>query len=112
MTLGVVHIVEWLRASDVIRSGWDLFNELQPLGIMSKPPVVVDFHRVETRAEFLALLQRFEDDYRQTRRSPVLQIETHGAKDGIGGDDGIGWPELTEALIPLNRLTRLNLAGC
>jgi hypothetical protein len=109
LTVGVVHIVEWLRASDVIRTGWDLFNELEPLGIMSKPPVVVDFHRVEKCAEFLALFQRFEDDYRQTGRAPVLQIETHGSKDGIGGDEGIEWPELMEALIPLNRLTRLNL---
>jgi len=109
MRIGVVHIVEWLRASDVIRTGWDLFNELEPLGIMSKPSVPVDFHRIETRAEFLALLQRFEHDNRQSGRSPVLHIETHGGKDGIEGDEGIKWPELMEALIPLNRLSRLNL---
>jgi len=109
LTLGIVHIVEWLRTSDVIRTGWELFNELEPLGIISKPPVVVDFHRVETRADFVTLLQRFEGDYRQTGRPPVLQIETHGGRDGIGGDDGIEWPELMEALIPLNRRTRLNL---
>ena len=109
MTLGVVHIVEWLRSTDVIRTGWDLFNELEPLGIVSKPSVPVNCYRVDTRAEFLALLQRFEDEYRQTGRSPVLQIETHGGKYGIGGDEGIEWPELMEALVPLNRLSRLNL---
>jgi hypothetical protein len=107
--LGVVRIVEWLRVSDVIRTGWDLFNELEPLGIVSKPPVPVTFHRVETRAQFLDLLKTFEDEYRKTGRSPVLQIETHGDKDGVGGDEDIEWPELMEALIPLTRPTGVNL---
>src|SRR5262245_65052378 len=55
----------------------------RPVGICSTSwtrsdhvEAVVDFHRVEKCAEFLALLQRFADDYRQTGRSPVLQIET------------------------------------
>ncbi|HKE84741.1 MAG TPA: hypothetical protein VKB50_13355 [Vicinamibacterales bacterium] len=38
--------------------------------------------------------------YRESGRSPVLQIETHGSQHGIGGDEGIGWPELMEAFIP------------
>jgi hypothetical protein len=109
LELGVVHIVEWLRASDVIRTGWDLFNELEPLGIVSNPQVPVDFHRVETRAQFLGLLKEFEEEYRQSGRSPVLQIDTHGSEDGIGGDESIEWPELMEAFIPLNRLTGVNL---
>jgi hypothetical protein len=110
LKLGVVHIIEWLRSSDVIRTGWELFNEVEPLGIVSRPPVPVTFHRVETRAQLLGLLKTFEEDCRETRRAPVLQIETHGNKDGIGGDDGIEWPELMEALIPLNRVTGVNLA--
>jgi hypothetical protein len=109
LKLGVVHIVEWLRASDVIRTGWDLFNELEPLGIVSKPQVPVDFHRVETRVPFLDLVKRFGEEYRQSGRSPVLQIETHGSQRGIGGGEGIDWPELMEAFIPLNRLTGVNL---
>lgn len=36
LELGVVYI-EWLRASDVIRTGWHLFNELEPIGTVSKP---------------------------------------------------------------------------
>ena len=109
LKLGVVHIVEWLRASDVIRTGWELFNELEPLGIVSKPQVPVDFHRVETRAQFLDILKQFEQEYRQSGRSPVLQIESHGSQGGIGGDEGIEWLELMEALIPLNRVTGVNL---
>jgi hypothetical protein len=109
LRFGAVHIVEWLRSSDVIRTGRDLFNELEPIGIMSKPPVRVTFHRVETTEAFVALLRQFEDSYRQDGRVPLLHIETHGGHDGIGGDDEIAWPELMEALIPLNRMSRLNL---
>jgi hypothetical protein len=36
-------------------------------------------------------------------------VLAHDGKDGIGGNEGIEWPELMEALIPLNRLTRSNL---
>src|SRR5262245_24553783 len=71
LRLGVVRIVEWLRASDVIRTGWDLFNEVEPLGIVSSPPVPVTFHCVETRAQFLDLLNTFDHEYRKTGRSPV-----------------------------------------
>jgi hypothetical protein len=109
LKLGVVRIIEWLRASDVIRTGWDLFNEMEPLGIVSNPPMSVTFHPIETRAQLLDLLKTFEEEYRKTGRSPVLQIETHGDTDGIGGDEGIEWPELMEALIPLNRVTGVNL---
>jgi hypothetical protein len=112
LTLGVVHIVEWLRPGD-IKTGRDLFDELEPLGIASRPEVPVTFSRAATRAEFIGLLRGFEEDFRATGRIPLLQIETHGDLDGIGpgpsANDGIVWPHLMEELIPLNRVTRLNL---
>jgi hypothetical protein len=108
MTIGVVHIVEWLNAGDAT-TGQSLFNELESMGIASNPPVAVDFHRIDTRGELIALLRRFEGEYQQTGRTPILHIETHGDEDGLGTGAGIDWPELTEELIPLNRLTGLNL---
>ena len=50
MTIGVVHIVEWLNAGDAT-TGQSLFNELESMGIASNPPVAVDFHRIDTRGE-------------------------------------------------------------
>jgi hypothetical protein len=108
MTLGVVHIVEWLNAGDAT-TGESLFHELQAMGAVSTPPVAVDFHRIDTRDELVALMRHFEGEYQQTRQTPILHIETHGDDNGIGTGAGIDWPELTEELIPLNRLTGLNL---
>jgi len=110
LTLGTVHIVEWLRPGDA-RTGWELFDELEPLGIASRPEVQVKFWRAVTRDDFLNLLRTFEDEFRASARTPLLHIETHGNVDGIGvsHDEGINWPDLMEVLVAFNRLTRLNL---
>lgn len=107
---GKVHIVEWLRPGDM-RTGLELFNEIEPIGIMSKPEIPVDLSCVSTRAEFVALLRVFEDDLRTTGRLPALHIETHGSDDGIGVSrtEGFSFRELMEELIPLNMLSRLHL---
>ena len=110
LTFGVIHIVEWLPPGD-LHTGRELFDELQPMGDLSRPPVDVDFRAVSTRTEFLELLQSFEAEFRRTGRIPVLHVETHGSADGIGAseEEGILWRELMDALIPLNRATAVNL---
>jgi hypothetical protein len=110
MTFGVVHVIEWLDAGDA-RTGSELFEELEPLGIASQPEVVTHLYRIKTKAEFFALFDDFEDEFRRTNRMPVLHVETHGSPEGIGanGDEYVLWPELMERMIPLNRLTGLNL---
>ena|SRR5438067_6883985 len=110
LTLGVVHVVEWLGDGDA-KTGRELFDDLEPLGIASKPEVVVRFWNVRTRDEFLALFDGFETEFKETGRIPLLHIETHGSPDGIGASDEeyVLWPDLMERLIPLNHMTRLNL---
>ena len=110
LTLGIVHVVEWLRPGDA-KTGWELFGELEPIGIASKPEVPVKFWRVSMRQEFVDLLPQFEQIFRDTGRIPVLHIETHGDANGIGisAAERIDWPDLMELFIPFNRLTRLNL---
>src|SRR6476469_10806740 len=101
IAFGTVHIVEWLGPDDR-RTGWELFGELEPMGIMSMPEIPVDFTRVETRAEFVALLRNFERQLLHSGRVPALHIETHGSDGGIGRSDseGISFPQLMEELIP------------
>ena len=91
--------------------GPELFDDLEPLGIASKPEVVVRFWNVRTRDEFLALFDGFETEFKETGRIPLLRIETHGSPDGIGASEQeyVLWPDLMERLIPLNHMTRLNL---
>jgi hypothetical protein len=112
LTLGIVHIVEWLRPGDA-KTGRELFDELEPIGIASKPEVPVKFWRVSTKQEFVDLFPQFEQIFRDTGRIPVLHIETHGDANGIGvsAADRIDWPELMELFISFNRLTRLNLVA-
>lgn len=110
LQFGSVHVVEWLRPGDR-RTGTDLLDEIQPLGIVSKPEVLTRLHRVATRADFIGAIRTIEEEFRSTARVPVLHIETHGNYDGIGVSekDGFTFPELMDELIPLNTLTRLRL---
>jgi hypothetical protein len=82
--MGAMHIVEWLRDDDRIRTGWDLYNELEPIGITYRPPFAVRFHPVKGRAEFMAALDQVQEEPLRTNRVPLLHIETHGSGDGIG----------------------------
>ena len=107
---GKVYVIEWLGPGDA-KTGWELFDELQPIGLMSRPSVEVSFKRVRTRDEFIAYIRTIQDDFRVTKRLPLLHIEAHGFADGIcsvAGDEVL-WPELMQELIPLNRLTHLRL---
>lgn len=109
LVLGRVHIVEWLNSGDD-DTGRKLFDELQQIGSASEPKVEVDFHRINTAGELLGLLLMFTEQYRAERRTPILHLETHGNEDGIGaGGQEVSWRDLAEALVPLNRLTGLNL---
>lgn len=107
---GKIYIIEWLRPGD-LKTGWALFDELQPAGLMSAPPFEVDFRRVWSRAEFVAAIRATEDDFRSSGKLPLLHVETHGSSEGIGltEREGVTWSELMAELIPLNQLTGLRL---
>jgi hypothetical protein len=107
---GKIHIIEWLTPADA-RTGRDLFNELEPMGLASRPQVQVSFQRVRSRDEFIAHLRTVADDFRTTRALPLLHIEAHGSEDGLcsAAGDEVLWPELMTELVPLNELTGLRL---
>ena len=110
LTLGTVYIIEWLRPGDG-RPGEELFGEIEPLGLVSEPEMPCRFWKVSTREEFVRLIPIIEEEFKSTRRIPLLHVETHGDANGIGpsAQDGINWPDFMELLIPLNKLTGLNL---
>ena len=82
MSVGVVHIVEWLNAGDA-KTGAALFDELEPMGIVSKSPVAAYFHGIDTRDAFVALLRQFEREFQENRRTPIVHIDTHGNEQGM-----------------------------
>lgn len=107
---GKIYIIEWLSAGDA-KTGWELFDELQPIGLASNPPIDVSFERVRTRDDFIASIRTIQEDFRTTRRLPLLHIEAHGFLDGISSSEGdeVRWPEFMTELVPLNQLTQLRL---
>jgi hypothetical protein len=94
-----------------MKTGRDLFEEVEPMGIASMPAVGAQYWQVWTRAEFLATLREIENEFRVTGMLPLLHIETHGSVGGIGvsEQDGITFAELMEQFIPLNRMSGLHL---
>ena len=109
LVLGKLHIVEWLNENDR-RTGRELFEEIEPLGKASTPPVEVVYHSIGTAGELIGLLHALGEDYRRDHRTPLLHLETHGATDGIEArGEAIAWRDLAGAFVPLNRLTGLNL---
>ena len=79
---GSVHIIETLRPGD-LRTGERLFDWLQPAAAAMNPAIEVHFWRESTADAVLGRLQHVLEDVRKTGRSPVLQIEAHGAPEGL-----------------------------
>jgi hypothetical protein len=119
LTVGKIHIIEWLSAGDW-HTGRELFNEIQPMGLMSARKIEVEFHSVGSRVEFSTALRAIQENFRVTNRIPFLQIESHGiyihdprlsVADGIGATDSemLQWDELAQELVMLNQMTGLRL---
>jgi hypothetical protein len=110
LRFGKIEIIEWLRPGEM-KTGRDLFDEIEPMGIVSTPSVGAQYRQVWTRSEFLAVLRRIEDEFRATAALPLLHIESHGSVGGIGvsEQEGIAFAELMEEFIPLNRMSGLRL---
>lgn len=119
LSFSKIHIIEWLKPANRKtgedgdrRTGEETYRELKTMIPASGSRMDVILHRVSSRASFINRLGRIEEDFRASRKVPLLQIETHGDDDkGIGPseDDGLTWPELMEALTPLNLATGVRL---
>jgi hypothetical protein len=118
LVLGKILIIEWLLPADPAtgraqdrRTGEEVYRELKLLIPDTGSRVELAFHSVATRAEFVDLLERIEQESRASGKVPLLQIETHGDEEGIGPShaDGLTWPELMTALTPLNLATGVRL---
>lgn len=108
--IGSVHVIEWLEEGD-LRIGWNLYNELEPIGITYRPPITAQFHRVTSPVEFMTALAIIASEAIGSNRVPLLHIDSHGSEFGIGpgGDNSIQWEAFRKELVRLNHTTRLNL---
>jgi hypothetical protein len=110
LRFGKIEIIEWLRPGEM-KTGRELFDEVEPMCIWSVPATSAQYRQVSTRAEFLAALREIESEFVATGMLPLLHIETHGSvgRIGVTEHESISFPELMEELIPLNRMSRLHL---
>ena len=85
LSFSKIHIIEWLKPTNRRtgedgdrRTGEETDRELKTLIPASGSRMDVILHRVSSRATFVKRLGRLEEDFRASRKVPLLQIETHG----------------------------------
>jgi hypothetical protein len=108
LRFNTIQIVESLTVG---RTGFRLYEDLEPIGIRSEPPVVVRFWRASTREEFVARLVHIATDASENGRSAILHVEAHGNSEGIVTSSGdlVPWDDFKQALVAINVAGRVNL---
>ena len=59
LRFGKIEILEWLRPGEM-KTGRDLFDEVEPMGIASVPAIRAQYRQAWTRVEFLAALREID----------------------------------------------------
>jgi hypothetical protein len=114
-----IHIIESLdRATHGYskRTGWHLYDEIQPLGIASKPIVDVQYHTPQDASQMLNCLAGIATAAAAGGHSPIVHFETHGLVDddsglGLSLADGSSllWDDLRGPLTAINEIGHLHL---
>ncbi len=102
-------VLESLRSTDK-RTGEDLSKDLETLVIHKNSKIVIKYHWINTKLEFIDKLKQIEIDAKSGAR-PILHIECHGSSDGIELADNnfIAWNDIKSYFIKINEATNLNL---
>ena len=66
-----------------MKTGRDLFDEVEPMGIASTPAIRAQYRQVWTRAEFLAALREIENEFRATAIYPCSTSKPTAASAGL-----------------------------
>jgi hypothetical protein len=109
-TFDSVVVLESLPAGE-LRTGRDLFDTILAPFSLSDPGFVSELRTPDSAEAFLGHLNEVVALARKYRRSPIIHIEAHGDKDGIGFADesSLTWADLVGPLTTLNELSRMNL---
>jgi hypothetical protein len=104
--MDTIHIVESLTTG---RTGFRLFEDLEPIGIATQPPINVRFWTPHTAADFLRTLNVIAADAGDS--APLLHIEAHGTSEGIETASGelLTWRDFKQELVAINAATRMHL---
>jgi hypothetical protein len=109
-TVGQIWVIESLGEHER-HTGTAIRDHLRDILIpLERAPAVV-YRDVPGREELLAALAELRADVERTGRYPILDIECHGGRDGLGLRDGslVTWVELKPYLQAINLASRFNL---
>jgi hypothetical protein len=94
-----------------MHTGTMLHEDIKTLNAWHNRGLNTELVNIHSKNELLDLISRLEDEARLSAEWPVLHIEAHGNRNGLGLSSGnfITWQELKVPLINLNIQTRNNL---
>lgn len=105
-----IQLIDALRPGD-LKTTAILLDEIEPLGLVSKPTVTCRLSRVADRSAFEQTLTRIESETRIGGRCPIIHIDAHGDRDGVQlpSREFVPWEHLRDVFTAINRATRMNL---
>jgi len=105
-----IWVVESLPAGDM-KTGRMLVEGPLQVAEYQHAPLQLAYLPVDDGTSFFQALEDIRIDTAKNRTRPLVQIETHGCKDGLGLADGtlVSWDELRGALVSINIASRMNL---
>jgi hypothetical protein len=88
---GAIHIIEWFGADERVHTAWELFNELEPIGIMYKPEkaAVLPKRKLFSLISAHMAFEMVMAEYRDTQHADDViearldKIEVAGAAEGM-----------------------------
>lgn len=93
------------------KTGEELYNDLLRYKEYQIPDFTAQLFQPHTKAEFIDCLETIKDDIVSNGIYPIIHLELHGNKSGIGLASGefISWSELYDLLVDLNVTSNFNL---
>lgn len=107
-----VYIVEWLHDSDR-KTG----KELQEYLHTRNPELSAQLYAAKSKSDVMTSLREIAENVEKNNEFPMLQIEAHGGRTGLGyyGPDGFSgqellrWEEIRDLLALINKASQANL---
>ena len=105
-----VVIIESLEDGE-LKTGRDLFETVMAPANFRDPGLVAELYQRRTKDEVINVLRHIARVTRTHGRSPIVQLEMHGSKEGfvLASGERLGWMDLAALLSEINYASRLNL---
>ena len=103
-------VIESLESAD-FKTGTNLVESVLAPHSSVEPGFVTELYEPKTRDELLGTLRAVLQTARRYGRSPIIHLETHGDREGLGLTSGqrVLWSDLAPLLAEINMVSRMNL---